>query len=120
MAGNDSSLPKLIQQMLEPDFYPHAKFDRRAFRRAAIDQSAAVALDLEIVHCLAPRQIIQQRLAARHGDISDATLDLIDRQEREFEPFDATEQRLLATIDTSQPFDPANWKNRWNHDADRA
>ncbi len=77
-----------------------AKYDRQALRQAAIDQAQFHHLPLQILHCTAPHDVLHQRLTQRTGDISDATANLLPQQS--LEPFTATEQGFVKTIDTTQ------------------
>ncbi|WNZ23358.1 AAA family ATPase [Leptolyngbya sp. NK1-12] len=76
-----------------------AKYDRQALRQAVIQQATTAQLPLQIIHCDAPRELLQQRLQHRTGDIADATVDLLAKQY--LEPFDDSEQVYVKTIDTS-------------------
>lgn len=67
-----------------------AKYDKRDVRREALRRAAADAVPVRILHCVAPRAVLRDRLASRGPDISDAGPELLDHQEREAEPFDAT------------------------------
>ncbi|MGD1942207.1 MAG: AAA family ATPase [Leptolyngbyaceae cyanobacterium] len=78
-----------------------AKFDRVATRQLAIAQAVAHQLPLTIVHCEAPLETLKQRVKERSGDIADATLAVLDKQY--LEPFTATEQPYVTTIETTQP-----------------
>ncbi len=77
-----------------------AKYDRQAFRQAAIAQSQNHHLPLQILHCTAPSEVLQERLHQRQGDISDATADLLSKQQ--MEPFTETEQPYVKTLDTTK------------------
>lgn len=76
-----------------------AKYDRQALRQAVIQRATTAQLPLQIIHCDAPRELLQQRLQHRTGDIADATVDLLAKQY--LEPFDDSEQVYVKTIDTS-------------------
>ncbi|MCL6436797.1 MAG: AAA family ATPase [Leptolyngbyaceae cyanobacterium HOT.MB2.61] len=77
-----------------------AKYDRQAFRQAAIAQAQNHHLPLQILHCTAPSEVLQERLHQRQGDISDATVDLLPKQQ--MEPFTETEQPYVKTLDTTK------------------
>ncbi|WP_431660552.1 bifunctional aminoglycoside phosphotransferase/ATP-binding protein [Pantanalinema rosaneae] len=77
-----------------------AKYDRQALRQPAIEQAEASGLPLQIIHCTAPIEVLQDRLRQRQGDISDATVDVLLQQS--MEPFSDREQAYLTTVDTTQ------------------
>jgi uncharacterized protein len=69
-----------------------AKYDRIALRQEIINLSQEKSIPLEICYCQAPLEILAQRLTARTGDISDATIDLLQQQQKQFEPFTESEK----------------------------
>ncbi len=73
-----------------------AKYDRQALRAPVIEQAQAQGIAIEIRYCEAPEAVLRDRLSQRQGDISDADLDVLDRQT--FEAFSETEKPLLQTI----------------------
>jgi len=75
------------------------KYDRQAFRQQAIDQAQAAHIPLTLIHCTAPPAVLEARLHNRSGDIADATVAVLRQQH--LEPFTATEQVIVATIDTT-------------------
>lgn len=77
-----------------------AKYDRQVLRQPAIEQAEAIALPLQIIHCTAPIEVLQDRLRQRQNDISDANVDVLLRQS--MEPFSDREQVYLTTVDTTQ------------------
>ncbi|WP_421659380.1 AAA family ATPase [Leptothermofonsia sp. ETS-13] len=77
-----------------------AKYDRQFFRQAAIAQAQNHHLPLQILHCTAPSEVLQERLHQRQGDISDATADLLPKQQ--MEPFTETEQPYVKSLDTTR------------------
>ncbi|EDX72031.1 hypothetical protein MC7420_7511 [Coleofasciculus chthonoplastes PCC 7420] len=84
-----------------------AKYDRQAFRGDAIAQAQAHQLPLRILHCIAPLEVLRDRLSSRTEDVSDATADLLSRQQATAEPFTEAEQSLVTTVDTTQ-----NWQSQ--------
>jgi hypothetical protein len=76
-----------------------AKYDRQPLRQAVIDQAEAHQLPLYICHCTAPISVLQERLNTRDGDISDATADLLAKQQ--MEPFTDAEQPYVLSLDTT-------------------
>ncbi|MBF1999153.1 MAG: AAA family ATPase [Synechococcales cyanobacterium M58_A2018_015] len=81
-----------------------AKYDRHTLRAAAMVQAKSAVLPLQILHCTAPLEVLQQRLQTRTGDIADATTDLLAQQS--LDPFTADELPLVHTIDTTQDLEP--------------
>jgi aminoglycoside phosphotransferase family enzyme/predicted kinase len=76
-----------------------AKYDRQALRQQAIDRIQAVGLSLSILHCVAPPEVLEQRVRDRSGDIADATVAVLQRQV--MEPFSEAEGGLVRAIDTT-------------------
>ena len=69
-----------------------AKYDRTCWREQAISFARTENVPLEIVYCTAPIEVLRDRLSQRDQDISDATPELLDRQQAAFEPFSPEEQ----------------------------
>lgn len=78
-----------------------AKFDTQATRQRAIAAAQMHNLALTIVHCEAPLDILKERVQQRSGDIADATLEVLEKQQ--LEPFTAAEAQFVTTIDTTRP-----------------
>jgi uncharacterized protein len=76
-----------------------AKYDRVSLRQSVIEAAAAQTLPLTIVHCDAPTDVLQERVAQRTGDIADATVAVLAKQT--LEAFTAAEQKFVKTIDTT-------------------
>ena len=79
-----------------------AKYDRQVFRQESITQAKNSQLPVQIFHCMAPEDVLRDRLLSRTSDISDATADLLTQQQAAVEPFTETEQSLVTTLDTTQ------------------
>lgn len=79
-----------------------AKYDRQALRQSAIAQAQTAQIPLQILHCTAPLEVLQERLQNRKGDIADATADLLTDQQQAAEPFTAAEQPHVHTLQTDQ------------------
>lgn len=79
-----------------------AKYDRQALRQAVIDAANNNEIPLKILYCDAPMSVLRDRVAARSGDISDATPDLLAKQQANAEAFTEAEKDYVVTIDTSQ------------------
>ena len=82
-----------------------AKHDRQNLRQEAISQAEFHQLDLQILHCSAPTEVLRSRLQSRTGDIADATADLLESQQAAAEPFTETEQPYVKSLDTTQPLE---------------
>jgi predicted kinase len=79
-----------------------AKYDRQALRQSAIAEAQAAQIPLQILHCTAPLEVLQERLQNRKGDIADATADLLADQQQAAEPFTEAEQPYVRPIQTDQ------------------
>ncbi|MEM9165262.1 MAG: AAA family ATPase, partial [Cyanobacteria bacterium P01_F01_bin.4] len=77
-----------------------AKYDRQALRQPVIAAAGKLNLPLSILHCTAPDETLNARIAKRSGDIADATVDVLAKQS--MEPFSAEVQAQVQTIDTTQ------------------
>jgi predicted kinase len=82
-----------------------AKYDRLKDRREAIAAANKQGIPLQIVHCTAPESVLRDRLSKRKGDISDATVDLLSRQQAETDPFTDAELAYVREVDTSKKVD---------------
>ncbi len=83
-----------------------AKYDRQHLRQEAIAQAEKHQIPLQIIHCTAPVEVLQERLINRTGDIADATADLLVSQQKHAEPFTDLEQPYITILDTTQPYEP--------------
>jgi uncharacterized protein len=79
-----------------------AKYDRQSHRHAVIEaiEAASAPLSLHILHCETSLETRQQWLTDRQDDVSDATVDLLPKQE--MEPFVDREVKFMKTIDPTQ------------------
>jgi len=74
---------------------------REAFRKlAASSRAPFVILELS-----APPGTLRRRIIARHGDVSDADLDVLDSQLRHNEPLRDVERKYTITLDTAEPLE---------------
>jgi predicted kinase len=80
-----------------------AKYDQQQLRQEAISQAQKYQLPIQIIHCTAPLDVIQERLVNRTGDIADATVDLLASQLKQVEPFTEAEKPYVVNWDTTQP-----------------
>ena len=64
--------------------------------------SALLALISEWMkpHCNTPRDMLENRLAERVGDVSDATKHPINSLKKQFEPFDGDQQEPVMSLAT--------------------
>lgn len=117
--GDDLYTPEMTQKtyerllllgvMLANQGFPvilDAKYDRTSLRTDAIASSKLDQIPLQIFHCTAPMDVLRDRLTSRTGDIADATADLLEAQQADYQPFTEMEQIYLKTLDTSQPLEP--------------
>ncbi|MGB2923999.1 MAG: AAA family ATPase, partial [Limnothrix sp.] len=82
-----------------------AKFDRVAQRKSVIQACKEADLPYQILYCQAPMSVLEQRIQARTGDISDVTPDLLQAQSDKMEGFTDDESLWVRTIDTTQNLD---------------
>lgn len=80
-----------------------AQFGKRKHRLALAEKAEGLHLPLRFVECQAPAESIRERLDSRTEDISDAKSDLIQDQQKDFEPFMGQECESHITLDTSDP-----------------
>ncbi len=84
-----------------------ATFLDAARRDAFRNEAKRLGVPCVIVHCIAPRAVLESRIAQRNAtrdDPSEATLDVLDMQLTNYAPPRADDAMVLE-IDTSQPFD---------------
>ncbi len=79
-----------------------AKYDQRALRQTAIATAQTHHIPLTILSCLAPVEMIRDRLQHRTGDISDASITLLETQQQQLESFSAQEKSYVIEILTDQ------------------
>ncbi len=89
-----------------------AKYDRQQFRGDVIKQCESDQLPFNLLECTAPIEILRSRLQQRKGDITDATVDLLESQQQALEPFTEAEKVYVTSIDTTQ--DIAEQLNRFS------
>ncbi|ELS03236.1 hypothetical protein Xen7305DRAFT_00029560 [Xenococcus sp. PCC 7305] len=80
-----------------------AKYDRQSLRTAVIAKAQTKQISLEIIFCTAPEQVLRDRLWARTGDISDATVELLESQKKSFEAFTEAEKPLIRKFGATEP-----------------
>jgi len=86
-----------------------AKYDKKKLRQDAIAGANSHQMPLSILHCTAPMEVCQGRVSSRTGDVSDATADLLTKQQAAAEPFTDSEQPYVKTLDTTQ-----DWESQLN------
>ncbi|MEY2984334.1 MAG: hypothetical protein RLZZ568_951, partial [Cyanobacteriota bacterium] len=79
-----------------------AKFDRLDWRSPFVKLATEQGLNLHILHCQAPLDVLKQRLANRHEDISDATAALLPTQQATWQDFSAAETPFVIEVDTQK------------------
>ncbi len=72
--------------------YPHS-----SQRHQVIDLASRLHVPLSIIECQCPREVLEQRLRARTGDISDATVGRIESQLQGFEALEDDEQNYVRS-----------------------
>jgi hypothetical protein len=80
-----------------------ARYDKYAWREPLLTYAQNLQIPFHIVHCHAPIEVLKQRIAARKGDISDATIEVLNAQIEQTEPFHEKEQPYLISLDTTNP-----------------
>lgn len=75
-----------------------AKYDRQSLREPAIAQAQAANIPVVLLHCEAPREVLEARVEARSGDIADATVAVLAQQT--FEPFSEAEKFCVKSLNT--------------------
>ena len=84
-----------------------ATFLHAARREAFCRDARARGVECLIVHCVAPRAVLLERITRRvsaNDDPSEADVDVLDAQLKTYEPPSAADASVL-TVDTSQPID---------------
>ena len=83
-----------------------ASFRTKAMRKAARDLAERHEVPFTLVECVAPRELLLQRLAKREAGgahESDARTDLLDEFEAHFEPIEELPSSVHIRVDTSAP-----------------
>jgi uncharacterized protein len=79
-----------------------AKYDRSALRAPVLAAAQAANLPAHILVCQAPLAVLRDRLRHRSGDVSDATVEILERQWAMAEPLSAIEQNQASYLDSTQ------------------
>ena len=78
-------------------------------RRPFLDNEPALPMRRIIIDCRAPEAELRRRIAARSGDASEATLEVLDRQLRIQEPIGERERALASVVEIgSEGLDEVN------------
>jgi len=83
-----------------------AKYDRLAYRSALVRSLSQEGVEMRWLECVAPPEVLRQRLGERKGDVSDATPDLLASQIKSQEPLTAEERAYAITLDTTTDWLP--------------
>ena len=84
-----------------------AAFLQRAQRAPFAALAREMGVRCTLLWCQAPESVLQQRLAARHDDPSDADAAVLARQQALHEPPEAGEGFELRAVDTTRPVEAA-------------
>ncbi len=79
-----------------------AKYNQQVFRLTALKQANVNHLPFRIFYCSAPLEVLRERLQRRSGDITDARVNLLAKQQQDEEPFNEIEQTYVERLDTTQ------------------
>jgi hypothetical protein len=74
-----------------------------AERLAAAAAARAAGARFAILECTAPTTVLRERVAARRGDPSEATIEVLEQQLHAAVPLTAAERRRAVRLDTSRP-----------------
>jgi len=77
-----------------------ATFLRRSQRDAFARLARELGVRFRVIACRAPDGILQERIARRRGDVSEATIDVLAQQRRDCEPPAGVEAARTVFIDT--------------------
>ena len=86
-----------------------ATFSRKRHRQEARVWAGERGIPFGLVHCTAQASVLEERLARRTAagtDLSDAGVEIMRRQMKDFEPFDDSESRLAVRVRTDEAWDP--------------
>jgi len=85
-----------------------ATFSKKRHREMARARAGNLKVPFGILHCTAPRPVLEARLekrAAAGTDLSDADIEIMRQQISAFEPFDPAESGRVVTADTEKGWD---------------
>ncbi len=75
------------------------KFDRTLMRKPVLDFALNNNIDLEIIYCQAPLEVLRDRILQRDNDISDATPELLTQQQAQWEGFTEAEKPFVRNLE---------------------
>ena len=81
-----------------------AKYDRKSLRRSLTKAANKWDIQASFIWCCASKDVLEQRLRERTGDVSDATPALIPQQLRHQQPIEASENLTWLELNTEK-----NW-----------
>jgi predicted kinase len=95
-------LLELAQLLIDAGFTVilDAKYDRISARKPVVEWTKNQQIPLEIVYCHAPFSVMCDRISQRQGDISDATPEILKKQQEQLELFTEEEKPLVTKINT--------------------
>jgi predicted kinase len=82
-----------------------ATFNRLETRGQAVARARTLGIDVRILRCVAPAEVMRARVAERRGDVSDATPQLLDRSPASFDSLTPDEERRARRVNTTREFD---------------
>lgn len=80
-----------------------ATFAQSTYRRQFLELAFRWAVPVVFILCEAEREVVRQRLADRHGDVSDADWSVYQQAVRHWQPLDAQTQRHTIHLRTDDP-----------------
>jgi aminoglycoside phosphotransferase family enzyme/predicted kinase len=78
-----------------------ATFRRAEDRAAFLGSLPPDAPEPHFIHCVAPHEVLRQRVAARTADVSDATIDVLEAQH--FDPLEEVDPQRRLELRTDRP-----------------
>jgi len=95
-----NALGKLAQQIIAADFTViiDATLLKASQRRLFLELETAPSMRRVIVDCDAPLDELRRRIAAREGDASEASLEVLERQIQAREPLESAERELASVV----------------------
>ncbi|MDX2271320.1 MAG: AAA family ATPase [Cyanobacteriota bacterium] len=114
-----------------------AKYDQQGVRESLLNRADQQGIPIAMIHCFAPPAVLQERLRKRADarspvdsptpqweigttafspDIADATVDLIDQQLAQWQPFSTQELERMIALDTDGDWQAqisqTNWRGK--------
>lgn len=79
-----------------------ATYDRYALRESLLASAQAANIPVHILVCEAPMDVLRDRINQRKGDVSDATIEILERQIANAEPIAPTEPANVLKLNTTE------------------